>query len=184
MTAKRKQVWEELARYGLDTTQVEVVQAVVTGNVPLPEGLNLDKLKFLLAGRSRAEMEWRRVGMGLIGLALRAPIVFQGYEWFSFKVPGGSYTPDFNYLADNGRWAHVEIKGSKLQKNYRDARSHLRAAATLNPWFCFYEARFEKAAWKLEMIEPDLEFLAGIQLKDTSANGGNDGAGEENQTQE
>lgn len=87
-------------------------------------------------------------------------VIFWGYEWVSFHLPGGSYTPDFLYLLGSGQQVYVEIKGSRKQANYRDARSKLRGAATLNPWFWFYEARLARNAWEFERVPPDPAWLA------------------------
>lgn len=79
------------------------------------------------------------------------------YEWYSFRLPGGLYTPDFNLFLDDGRLMHIEIKESAFARNFRDSRSKLRAAASLNPWFDFFMARLDRKAgiWRIEYIEPD-----------------------------
>lgn len=121
----------------------------------------------LILPKGGAEAEWLATEhVGYIHAMHGEAVVFWGYEWMSFKLPGGSYTPDFLYLLADGRLVFVECKGSKNQANYRDARSKLRAAATLNPWFWFYEVRIEKSAWNsawnIERIEPDQLWLSGL----------------------
>jgi len=107
-----------------------------------------------------AEKEWARSQhVAYIQDFFNSPVVFWGYEWISFHLPGGLYTPDFLYVLQTGRLVFLETKGSRKQANYRDARSKLRGAATLNPWFWFYECRITKTSWVLEKIKPDQAWL-------------------------
>jgi hypothetical protein len=86
------------------------------------------------------------------------------YEWITFNVPGGKYTPDFFVLFSDGTVAFVEVKqeaisraGNKYYagKSYRDSRSKLRASAELNPWFKFYMAVYNsRDGWRFEDIIP------------------------------
>lgn len=110
--------------------------------------------KFLGNVRSRTEERWAQVGKFLIAEKFNCAVIFEGYEWMTFHVPGGSYTPDYVYILENGSVVFVEIKGSGRQKNYRDARSKLRSAAAVNPWFIFCEARADRA-YALEIITKD-----------------------------
>lgn len=114
---------------------------------------------FLLPARSDVEMKYRLFGKALVEKQTGRKVVFSGYEWFSFRLPGGTYKPDWCYLLDTGQWAIVEVKQSKFARGYRDQRAKLRAAATLNPWFLFYEIRPEKGEWTVEHIPPDDSFL-------------------------
>jgi hypothetical protein len=118
-------------------------------------------LKFCAVGRSQAESKWLRdrAHSHMIEDAIGGRVKIVLYEWMSFKLPGLTYTPDYDYILDNGRIAFVEIKGSTRQTNYRDARTHLRVAASLNPWFTFFEAIDNHGAFELELIKPDAEFM-------------------------
>lgn len=153
---------ENILEYGYDTSALEVIRGfLVGGTLPTDKGV-IDVLKFLQSGRSQTEIEWRRIGDLLISEKMGSNPVFVGYEWISFRLPGGSYTPDIAYLFESGKWAFVEIKGSRTQKNYRDARSKLRAVACLNPWFEFYEARNEKRSWQVERIPADTTLVDSL----------------------
>ena len=148
--------------YGYETTALQVIRKyITTGETPADKKV-MDALKFLQAGRSKTELEWKEIGEILIAERVGSRVVFTGYEWMSFRLPGGTYTPDIGYLFESGRWAFVEIKGSRVQKNYRDARSKLRAAACLNPWFVFYEARNERRSWQIEEIPTDTTLIDGL----------------------
>lgn len=84
------------------------------------------------------------------------------YEWMSFNIPGGKYTPDFFVRFSDGSIAFVEVKQESISKSgkkyygasYRDSRSKLRATAELNPWFKFYMAAYSRNGWKIEQIIP------------------------------
>lgn len=79
------------------------------------------------------------------------------YEPFSINLPGGSYTPDFLVVLDNGMMVLVEVKMSKKARGYRDTRSKLRAAAAMYPWFIWIEARWSgrrEDSWTIEHIDP------------------------------
>jgi hypothetical protein len=147
-----------LTRFGIDDSGLSQILSFLT--YIKSENLFGQLLLFSLAARSNEEEKFRSIGRAIIESETGHEIRFSGYEWMSFKVPGGTYTPDWCYLLDTGQWVCVEIKGSKFQKGYRDARAKLRAAATLNPWHVFYEAMpFRDLNWKLERIPPDETFL-------------------------
>lgn len=74
------------------------------------------------------------------------------YEPFRLKIPGGHYTPDWLAILQSGTVVIVESKGSKRQKNYRDARTKLRAVAEHFPFFTFVEAIGKGQAWTLEVL--------------------------------
>jgi hypothetical protein len=90
-------------------------------------------------------------------------VLFMGYEWVTFSLPGGNYKPDWSCLLEDGRWVRVEVKASKMQPGYKDARAKLRAAATLNPWDIFIEVRpvplKNGGGWEVEIIKQDAEWL-------------------------
>lgn len=106
------------------------------------------------------------------------------YEPITFRLPGATYTPDFlvcllhGTLAGVRKSVFVETKEEYAytkrtvkddgtlqartvrhrQQSYRDSRSKLRAAASVNPWYDFWMATRDAKthAWNLEKIEqPD-----------------------------
>lgn len=85
------------------------------------------------------------------------------YEWVTFNLPGGRYTPDFLIRCSDKSEIYVEVKQESISKrgrafrgqSYRDSRSKLRAAASMNPWHKFYMAVYSRGGWKIEYIEPD-----------------------------
>jgi hypothetical protein len=89
---------------------------------------------------SAAEEWWARYGALLLASELGQEIVLTQYHPMTFHLPGGTYTPDFLHVSGDGKLYIIEIKGSRAQKNYRDARAKLRAAADLYRWATFYEA--------------------------------------------
>jgi hypothetical protein len=90
--------------------------------------------------RSKTEAAFAQMAVALMTAMLDDAVIVVLYEPLTFRLPGGSYTPDFMALTEHGRAAFVEVKGSRHQRNYRDARSKLRAAAELHPWFEWFEA--------------------------------------------
>lgn len=156
--SKRPRKTIELIRsYGIDPEAVIRLGEINRGEVEIPRKA-ASTLTFFLAARSATERKWRETGRVLVEKLFENVVCFAGYEWMGFKLPGGSYTPDWCYLLEDGRWIHIEVKASRFQRSYRDARSKLRAAASLNPWFTFCEARPEEAGWVLEIIAPESEY--------------------------
>lgn len=103
---------------------------------------------------SKAETWWNVYGPALLSDEIGTPVVETRYHWMTVHLPGGSYTPDFYHILEDGREVLVEIKGSKAQKNYRDARSKLRAAADLGRQWLWYECRVDgHGNFELERIE-------------------------------
>ena len=90
--------------------------------------------------RSDAERAWANQGAHYLAMEYACPVAVTYYEPFTIKLPGGKYTPDFLHILANGTIVFVEIKGSRKQPNYRDARSKLRAAAEIHPWADWIEA--------------------------------------------
>lgn len=157
----RESLEQNTIRYGLNAAVLESVRLFITQGVAF-EGGTRELITFLQSSRSSLERRWQESGRAEIEKKF-GPVCVMLYEWVSFKLPGGSYTPDFNYLLADGCWVHVEVKGSRMQSNYRDARSKLRAASTLNPWYTFVEVRPEKGGmWTLEVVKPDPDYLAGL----------------------
>lgn len=150
-----------LSENGIDVKPMQdLARAIATGK--RVSGKSRDFLSFVMAGRSATEVKWRAVGSALLESEIGSPVVWSGYEWITFRVPGGTYTPDFMYIFENGRIAFVEIKGSKKQRGYTNTRQKLRATATLNPWFYFFEAVGEGLSWEIESIEPEERFVQNI----------------------
>jgi hypothetical protein len=102
------------------------------------------------------------------------------YEWMTFNVPGGKYTPDFFVIFSDGTMAFIEVKQEATSKSgkkyyagrssYRDSRSKLRATAELNPWFKFYMAVYSRDGWRLEDIIPSrgTEYMEGRNDRKTT----------------
>lgn len=169
-TKGKKTAWtDDILKFGMDNQFAQALQSILQQGVDIvnqqPEIVESIS-KFLQAGRSMTELRWKQVGQTLLEAKFQNRVIFTGYEWFTFKVPGGAYTPDFNYLLENGHWVHVEVKPGKFkQPSYRDARARLRVAASLNPWFHFIEAdedRQNPLGWKLETIQPDPQFVDAL----------------------
>ena len=110
-------------------------------NLPLSDGY-----------RSDAERSWAASGNHYLLSHYGVTVVKTYYEPFTVNLPGGRYTPDFMHILGNGQIVFVEIKGSKAQKGYRDARSKLRAAAELHPWADWIEA-VGSSRFEIERIE-------------------------------
>jgi hypothetical protein len=102
--------------------------------------------------RSKAERDWSNLGPVILPDELGGSVVVTHYEPMTIHLPGGKFTPDFLHILNDGRLVFCEVKGSKRQKNYRDARSKLRAAACIHPWATWIEARQSRGGWELELI--------------------------------
>jgi hypothetical protein len=105
--------------------------------------------------KSKAERHWAANGPLLIADEFFTAVAVTLYEPISFSLPGGRYTPDFLHILATGEMVFVEIKATRKQKNYRDARSKLRAAAELYPYFYFVEAMAPSKArpsWSLDHV--------------------------------
>ena len=102
--------------------------------------------------RSKTEGYWAQMGNVYIADEFNARVMWEGYERARLSIPGGFYTPDFMYILENGQTIFVEIKGSKRQKNYRDARSKLRAAANVYPFWTFVEDIGGRNGFDLEVL--------------------------------
>lgn len=153
----RKSTLGVATKYGVSVAPLESIRQYIEGKTPTKQ--DNAAVSFYLTARSDAEASWREIGKPLIEHEIGGRILFSGYEWVSFKIPGGDYTPDWMYLMDNGKTVFVEIKASRMQTNYRDARSKLRAAASMNPWYTFVEALWEKRVWTLDIIKADLHII-------------------------
>jgi len=150
-----------LGANGVDVSPMkDLAHALVTGG--RVSGKSREFLSFVMAGRSGAEMQWRSVGGAILETEVGSSVVWVGYEWITFRVPAGKYTPDFMYIFENGEIAFVEVKGTKKQRGYVSTRQKLRAVATLNPWFRFFEAVGGRMAWEVERIKPEVGFLQNI----------------------
>lgn len=136
-----------------------------------------DVAKLLPQLKSAEERWWDTHGALIIGNEFDSAVVATYYEKVSFKVPGGSYTPDFMHVLADGRMVYVEVKAlilktkiidrrdgtsevkqvhnSRAQHGYREARSKLRAAAECYPFYIWVEARVGKRGeHELEIINP------------------------------
>ena len=99
-----------------------------------------DMTKLIPHYDSREEEAWAHDGALWVQSVLGHAIAVSFYHPLTFHLAGESYTPDWMCIFTDGRIAFFEIKGSRKQKGYRDARSKLRAAAALFPCFAYYEA--------------------------------------------
>jgi hypothetical protein len=152
---------DDLVKWGAGRFFSEIKDYMIGNSHPANDETMKALAKAFLTARSSVEQKWAYSGKLHVSLFFESQVVFGGYEWFSFKLPGGEYTPDWCYLLKDGRWVMVELKGSQFQPNYRDARSKLRAAATLNPWFTFVEARPARGAtWEIEIIKADELYMS------------------------
>lgn len=150
-----------LSENGLDVYPMQdLARAIARGK--RVSGKSRDFLSFAVAGRSSHEMQWRGVGSALLEDELGSPVAWSGYEWLTFRIPGGLYTPDFMYIFENGEFAFVEVKGSKKQRGYVSTRQKIRASASLNPWFYFFEAVGKGLSWEIEQIKPEERFVQNI----------------------
>ena len=102
--------------------------------------------------KSQSETAWANIGAVHVAVEFEARVMDTRYEPVTLRVPGGKYTPDFLHILENGQMVFVEIKGSKHQRNYRDARSKLRAAAAVYPFWTFCEAVGGRNGFMLEVI--------------------------------
>jgi hypothetical protein len=104
---------------------------------------------------SKAEEWWATYGALLLADELAQAVSLTLYHPLTFHLPGGSYTPDYCHILADGTMVVIEVKGSKMQKNYRDARAKLRAAADVYRWLTWYEARVDgRGGFELERIAP------------------------------
>ena len=101
--------------------------------------------------KSHCERRFSGLGATLLAAHFGAECLRFDYEPLRFKVPGGFYTPDWLCLLSDGRVILAEVKGSRKQKNYRDARSKLRAAKAMYPWWVWCEV-VESEGWTVEVI--------------------------------
>ena len=101
--------------------------------------------------KSSSEQQFSLLGPAILREAFDVPVVAMLYEPVRWKIPGGHYTTDFMAILDNGEVVFVEVKGSRKQRNYRDARSKLRAAAATYPMFTWCEV-VEQEGWWVEVL--------------------------------
>jgi len=94
--------------------------------------------------KSSSELKFAQLAGPLLEAHFESRVMWLAYEPMRFRVPGGHYTPDFGAVLEDGRMVFVEVKGSRKQKGYRDARSKLRAAAE---WYAMF-------TW-IEVVEED-----------------------------
>lgn len=158
---KPKSLDEKISNHGLSVQAIEVI----LGKYPKgkPDAILRGFAKFMLTAESSVEAKW--LPFSLVVITRKFPemggVFLERIRPVSFHLPGGIYTPDFYYLMNDGSRIVVEVKGSKFQSNYRDARGKLRAAATLNPDHVFCEVmpnRESENGWSVEVIEPDEDY--------------------------
>lgn len=116
---------------------------------------------FLHAAESREEFKWTPFADAVLGLHFPSPIVIRRVRSVTFALPGVKYTPDFNYVLDDGTRVNVEVKGSWFQRNYRDTTARQKMAATLFYDQSFIEVMPNKDApngWQVTHHLPDQEY--------------------------
>jgi len=153
---------EKVMRFGVDDAALVKLSKYFKKTPPV---MYEQVESYLKAAESNEERRFRSFGKALIERMFGREVIFTGRAWFKFQLPGVVYTGDWYYLLDNGRWVIVEVKGSKLQSGYRDARTKLSICATLNPWFTFIQVLPDHGlpdGWSLEVIDPSPEFLADL----------------------
>ena len=101
--------------------------------------------------KSDSEQQFASLGAIILRDALGIEVVEMRYEPCRWAIPGGHYMPDFLCVMSQGQIIFVEVKGSKKQKGYRDARSKLRAAAEIYPFFSWVEV-VEEDNWRVEVL--------------------------------
>jgi len=101
--------------------------------------------------KSSSEQQFSLLGQAILREAFDAAVVVMFYEPVRWKIPGGHYTPDWLCLMETGMVVFVEVKGSKKQEGYRDARSKLRAASAMYPFVTWCEV-VEEDGWRVEVL--------------------------------
>jgi len=101
--------------------------------------------------KSGSEEKFALTGRAILGDAFGVPVLAMWYEPCKWKIPGGHYTPDWMAVLDTGQVLFVEIKGSRKQKGYRDARSKLRAASEIYSIYTWCEV-VEQDGWRVEVL--------------------------------
>lgn len=157
----KRTLQNKLDSFGMSYQAVTMIEGLTTYLRPAQAVRMM--ANYLLAAESREEVRWRSEGIPQIEQHFGLKVVVDRSKAYSFKLPGGVYTPDFFYILEDGQRVHVEVKGSKRQPNYRDARSKIRIAATLYWWDVFCEVRWENREWTVERILPDTDYATELQ---------------------
>ncbi len=147
----------------------------MTDTSPVVVVARVDVRKLLPAFDSENERWWHTHGALIIGNEFDCPVALTHYHAHTWHLPGGTYTPDFTHILDDGRLVVVEVKAlilknkiidhadgtsevkqvsnNRVQHGYRDARTKLRTAAACYPWATWVEARIGKRGdYELEII--------------------------------
>lgn len=159
--AKKKSLSAKIETFGMSFNAVTRIGDLIP-DLPLRKAVR-SMASFLLKAESREEVRWLSEGIPILERHFGMPVLLERSKAVSFRLPGGVYTPDFMYILEDGRRIHVEVKGSRFQPNYRDARSKVRTAATLYWFDTFCEARIENKEWLVEHIPPDMEYRTELQ---------------------
>lgn len=101
--------------------------------------------------KSGSERQFALLGRAILREHFDVAVAAMFYEPCRWKIPGGNYTSDFMAVMEDGRIVLVEVKGSRKQKGYRDARSKLRAVAEIYQFFTWIEC-VEQDGWTVEVI--------------------------------
>lgn len=163
---KPKSVKALVDNFGFSVSAIDLIQQIVP-KMPMEDMLRRTA-KFLLKAESREELRWREQGRVAVESFFDQPVALQRFKSHSFHIPGGTYTPDAQYILRDGTRVYVEIKGSPFQAGYEASLLRLRAAATL-----FYEDVFVHAirkgggVWELEIVPPDKRYGELLQALKT-----------------
>lgn len=148
-------------KYGFSTQALHVMQDVTPFRTL--RTLVEDWAKFLLKSESLEEQRWQVLAKALLEEHYKMKIVLWKPKAMGFVLPGGTYKPDFFYIFEDGTRLHVDVKGNRFQKGYRDARAKMRASATLYWFDRFMVAVWDKGTFALEQIDPDKDFKTELQ---------------------
>jgi len=159
---RKKTIAQLVNNYGFSLQSIRAMQAVTP---KLPPSKIVEKwAHFLLNSESLEEKRWLIMGVPLIENHFSQKVVLWKPKVISYQLPGGRYTPDFYYILEDGTRLNIEVKGSKYQRGYKDARNRMRTAATLYWFDVFMMVISEAGTWQLELIEPDDEYQTELQV--------------------
>jgi hypothetical protein len=153
---ERKSTPELVQTFGMSLDAIQTLEKCIP-YLPMSKAL-AGMAKYLLKGVSKEEIQWRQAGTPLLEEMCEEKVVMVQHPSLTYPIPGGHYTADFLYFMASGLRINVEVKGSKFQKGYKDARARMRAAASLHPYDRFIMAMPFMGDWELDLEEPTGEY--------------------------